>query len=99
MTSTTVVNIKEGAEYDVYIGREGRGYSSEFGNPFSSLPRLTAIDTYEKHIRNKLKTDPGFKWRLLRLRGQRLGCFCKPQPCHGDVLVKIIDELEGELKL
>lgn len=40
------------------------------------------------------------RWRreLLALRGTRLGCWCHPDPCHGHVLVRLIDELvEGRL--
>jgi glycosyltransferase involved in cell wall biosynthesis len=29
---------------------------------------------------------------LSELRGEVLGCFCKPQACHGDVLVKLLGE-------
>lgn len=26
------------------------------------------------------------------LAGKTLGCWCKPNPCHGDVLVKLVQE-------
>lgn len=29
------------------------------------------------------------------LRGKVLGCFCKPHPCHGDVLVELLGQREG----
>ncbi|OFW99483.1 MAG: hypothetical protein A3E78_07830 [Alphaproteobacteria bacterium RIFCSPHIGHO2_12_FULL_63_12] len=25
------------------------------------------------------------------LRGKRLGCYCAPLPCHGDVLAELLD--------
>ena len=28
------------------------------------------------------------------LRGKVLGCFCKPHPCHGDVLVELLGQRE-----
>lgn len=28
------------------------------------------------------------------LRGKVLGCFCKPNPCHGDVLVELLGQRE-----
>jgi len=31
--------------------------------------------------------------RLPDLRGRRLGCFCAPQACHGDVLARLADAL------
>lgn len=90
MNSTKVVNIKKDEEYDVYIGRP-----SEFGNPFEARDYglIKCLRLYELHIRNKLKVDPSFKERLLELNGKRLGCFCKPNLCHGDILVKLINEL------
>lgn len=35
------------------------------------------------------------RWRseLLKLQGKRLGCWCEPDPCHGHVLVRLIEEL------
>jgi hypothetical protein len=27
------------------------------------------------------------------LRGKVLGCFCKPRPCHGDVLLEFVDKV------
>lgn len=30
--------------------------------------------------------------RLRALVGLRLGCWCAPQRCHGDVLIKLIHE-------
>ena len=90
VNSTIVVNIKKGEECDVYIGRP-----SEFGNPFESRDYglIKCLKYYEAHIRNKLIKDPSFKDRLLELQGKRLGCFCKPNLCHGDILVKLINEL------
>jgi len=34
---------------------------------------------------NKKKSD------VLKLAGKRLGCFCKPQACHGDVLADYLN--------
>lgn len=87
--TTKVVNIKKGEEYDVYIGRP-----SEFGNPFEARAYglIKCIKLYEMHLRNKLSTDPTFKDRLLALEGKRLGCFCKPNLCHGDIIVKLLNE-------
>jgi hypothetical protein len=30
--------------------------------------------------------------RLKELEGKALGCWCKPKSCHGDVLIKLIEE-------
>ena len=67
----------------VYIGRP-----SEWGNPCrisSTVPREYAIFVYE-HL---LLPDPA-KIRAA-LHGKILVCYCKPKPCHGDVLARIAD--------
>lgn len=91
---TTVVNIRSSNyEYDVFIGRP-----SPFGNPFHvgiHGSRSEVIDMFERWFRKKLE-DPEYKKRVLSLRGKRLGCFCHPLPCHGDVIVKILGELTCE---
>ncbi|WNZ62248.1 DUF4326 domain-containing protein [Myxococcus sp. MxC21-1] len=28
---------------------------------------------------------------MLTLRGKRLGCWCKPGPCHADILAEWVD--------
>jgi hypothetical protein len=32
--------------------------------------------------------------RLEFLRGKVLGCWCKPENCHGDVILKLLKETE-----
>lgn len=84
MAKTTVVNLRKSA-YDVYIGR-----GSKWGNPFPMRhegDRDYVIDMYEDYAR-----DTFTKEDLIPLVGKRLGCYCKPKLCHGDVLVKMIQE-------
>lgn len=86
--TTTVVNIRSGAGYDLLIARP-----SKWGNPFEIGPRCTreqAIKMYEVYIRRR----PDLLAALGELVGKRLGCYCSPLPCHGDVLVKLITEQE-----
>ena len=83
---TTVVN-KRVEAYDVYIGR-----GSKWGNPYSigkDGSREDVIEKYEEWIR----TQPQLLESLSELRGKKLGCFCYPQHCHGDVLIELIEEL------
>jgi len=54
------------------------------------------INDYEIYIRSKLEKDPKLVKELLKLRGKNLGCWCKPSDCHGDVLVKLIQEYSKE---
>jgi hypothetical protein len=99
MKETKVVNIRF-EECDVYIGRK-RGKKYHFGNPFflTEYTRKESIDNF----RRWLKGDEEFthiepkrrKWileNLWRLKGKRLGCFCKPKYCHGDVYVELLEE-------
>lgn len=92
---TRVVNLYREA-YDVYIGRPGKGMAGPWGNPFP-VPRGASPDAsliqYEQYLRNKVATDPQFRKDLLALQGKVLGCFCKPKPCHGDIMIQVINEL------
>lgn len=95
---TRVVNIKKDIAYSKlkstshyeYIGR-----GSYWGNPYSMF---TAGESREEVIR-KFKYDFDFdkfakknKSEVYKLAGKRLGCFCKPDACHGDVLAEFLNE-------
>ncbi len=93
-----VVNLKK-EKYTVYIGR-----GSIFGNPYKigkNGTREEVIKKYEKYLRTVLfgAKKPG-KATLLKAifylpEDAVLGCFCKPKPCHGDIIIKIWKELHG----
>jgi hypothetical protein len=81
---------------DVYIGRGskwGNRWSHQEGTKaeFIVATRQEAIDAYEAWIR----TQPQLIEDLKELKGKKLGCYCKPLNCHGDVLVKLIKEFHG----
>ncbi len=85
MKKTTVVN-RRYSSFDVAIDR-----SSKWGNIFRIGPdgdRDDVCDKYEAWILTQ--TD------LLRdiesLRGLRLGCWCALRRCHGDTLVRFLEE-------
>lgn len=92
--STRVVNIKR-EPYDVYIGRPG-----PWGNPYTSKPSNIHGVQYVGSVTEAIlqfetwaRSDPQYVARIKReLKGKILGCFCKPQPCHGDVLARIAEE-------
>lgn len=82
---TEVVHCKRD-RYDVYIGRP-----SPWGNPFKIGPdgnRAEVIELYRTYILN----DPELLARVKSLKGKRLGCWCHPQPCHGDVLAELAED-------
>jgi hypothetical protein len=68
----------------VYIGRP-----SIWGNPFaidSNNTREAVILKYHQYILNKPELITKARQEL---RGRDLVCFCKPQACHGDILLEI----------
>ena len=89
---TTVVNLRK-EDYDVYIGRAGRGQDGYFGNPFqvSEGGREACIEKYREYFFDRIANDREFKERVLALRGKTLGCFCKPEACHGDVIADYVN--------
>ena len=70
-------------QYDVYIGRP-----SVWGNPFRVGRDGTRDDVVTKY-EAWLRTQPELMAQLPELRGKTLGCWCKPLPCHGDVLARV----------
>ncbi|MBI4815207.1 MAG: DUF4326 domain-containing protein [Deltaproteobacteria bacterium] len=83
---TVVVNLHREA-YDVYIGRAGHGLDGYFGNPFTkSDPDCLA--KFEGYCGHRVEQDAEFRERVRGLHGKRLGCFCAPGPCHGDILAR-----------
>jgi hypothetical protein len=81
---------------DVYIGRAiHRGGwnipTSKWANPFKTKDfnsREECLRCYEVYVRN----NPVLYSSLYELEGKVLGCWCKPDPCHGDVLIKLLNE-------
>ena len=82
----------------VYIGRDmshrvAGAQGSKWGNPFyfdktNKKSLMKCLDRYEAHIRS----NPDLFNAVLELEGKELGCWCKPSPCHGDILVKLFHE-------
>jgi hypothetical protein len=97
MSKTKVVNIALGHRYDVYIGRAGKGKDGYFGNPFRlgpGEPRGASLEKYRGYFYQRLEDDPEFKQHIHALKGKTLGCFCKPHPCHGDIIAEYLDSME-----
>ena len=87
MSVCKVVHLNK-EHYDVLIARP-----SKWGNPFvigKDGTRSEVIQKYEIWLRN----NPALMSEILELDGKVLGCWCKPKSCHGDVIVKIINELK-----
>lgn len=74
------------SDYDIYIGRGGK-----WGNPYEIGPDMTREEAIEK-FEEYLDRRPNLLRQLAGLHGKKLGCFCAPKPCHGDVLVRRANE-------
>lgn len=103
---TSVVNLRKD-KYTVYIGRSGKGQDGYFGNPISKGKACpvcnkihpdngSTLSCYEEYLIFRINHDPEFKERVKNLQGEILGCFCKPGPCHGDILAKHSELLFNE---
>ena len=53
-----------------------------------------AVQRFQKYFIDRSEKDTEFKRRILALKGKRLGCFCKPKACHGDVIADWLNKME-----
>jgi len=77
-------------KFDVYIGRP-----SKWGNPFiigRDGDRNEVVRKYETYIR----ANQNLMNSLHELKDKILGCYCSPKACHGDVLIKLVEEMSNE---
>ncbi len=80
-------------ERHVYIGRAVRyvagARQSKWANPFSKKKygREKCIALYEEYLLG----NEQLLSQIDELEDKVLGCWCKPENCHGDVLVRILN--------
>lgn len=79
--ASRVVNIHK-EKCDVYVGRKNRDNPGKWGNPFVIGKDGTRRQVCDKHLAYAEKQYT--KEDLEELRNKILGCFCKPERCHGD---------------
>ena len=84
---------------NVYIGRKGvvfidgvrfPNHSSIFANPFKigkDGTRDEVLTKYREYIMGEFAKN---KDLFTELKGKNLGCWCAPEPCHGDILMELI---------
>lgn len=73
------------ARYDVYVGRAMPRFGlpgSKWGNPYRGDG---AIRLFEQ----RLRATPRLLAALPEVHGKVVGCWCAPNPCHGDVIVRL----------
>ena len=73
--------------------------SSPWANPYkiqsnksskiNGYTREESLILYETYIRDKLYCK---ELNIEDLRNKTLGCWCYPEKCHGDILLKILQE-------
>ena len=97
---TRVININKETKYKStkstpnyeYIGR-----GSYWGNPYSMYEggeereEVIRKFKYDFDHENFPKKD---KKEVYKLMGKRLGCFCKPELCHGDILADYLNSYD-----
>jgi len=84
----------------LYIGRNMDFYvkgtkASKWKNPYSvkKYGLEKCLELYEKHVRESELYN-----QLEELKGKILGCWCKPDACHGDILIKLLKEKNKKKK-
>jgi hypothetical protein len=76
-------HLRGSVDNSVYVGRP-----SIWGNPFvigKDGSRAEVIAKYEAWVAQQ----PQLLARLHELRGKKLVCWCAPQACHADVLLRL----------
>jgi 5'-3' exonuclease len=102
---TRVIKMKrQGGEVvqtcDIYIGRQcnmggWRLPKSKWHSPFTVKECGSATLAVEKY-RTWITTQPKLLTDIGELKDKVLGCWCKPGPCHGDVLVELANKLDPD---
>lgn len=78
----------------VYIGRAWAGFpASPWGNPFSGDE---AVEKYDDYIHSHPELIVALSEELERRGVTSIGCWCKPKPCHGDVLAQRVSDLRRD---
>ena len=98
---TVVVNLKT-EKCDIKVCRSPKGKVPSppepgcFGNPFplEEYGREGCIAMFRDYFYKRIEEDAEFRKAVLSLKGKRIGCFCKPLNCHGDIYKEWLDQQE-----
>ena len=103
---TQVVNLKTyvgSKDSVIYIGRFHRRWGrSIWGNPYKlgeDGTREEVLEQYRGYLKQNYKLMdalPALKKQVQA--GKVLGCWCKPEDCHGDVLLEVIEKLDYSIQ-
>lgn len=92
-----ICNYHYDKSFDVYGGRPpGGGDPSKvpvgqygwLGNPFKVIGenRDEAIKRFKVYFWKRINSDDVYRKAILDLKDKKVACFCKPKPCHLDVI-------------
>jgi|AntRauTorcE11897_2_1112592.scaffolds.fasta_scaffold00596_13 hypothetical protein len=95
MIETVNINEYKGDDY-IYIGRP-----SKYGSPFASKPskiaefkvgsKSEAMEKCKEYFTENPQIIDELIDELKEKEISKLGCFCSPKPCHGDILIELIE--------
>lgn len=84
-----------------YIGRlssfrfAGSGEYTGLGNPFVVGPHITREEAIAR-FKDWARSRPMVMQAIRNLPlDAKLGCWCSPQPCHGDAIIELWREMHG----
>lgn len=74
--------------------------TTQYGNPFvigAAGSRDEVIAKYRTLLWERMQHEQGFAEQMLHdLDGRDLACWCAPEPCHADVIIRAIAWLKDE---
>ena len=79
--------------YTLYVGRRNKTLgipNSKWSNPFKlkDYSRETSLILYERYVRS----TPHLIENIKEIENKELGCWCHPENCHADILIKLLNE-------
>lgn len=94
MIEVVVVNVRH-SSYDILVDR-----TTPFGNrfPVEEYGRELAIQHFERWVDDRPLLVEKLLKKVLELDRPvvRLGCHCKPKPCHANVWARLLRERLGD---
>lgn len=78
--------------HDIYIGRWHKSQPNEsiWHNPYKVGTREEKIAKFKEY----LSSNSTLCSKLYTLRNKKLGCWCSPEDCHGDILAEYANKYE-----
>lgn len=96
---TVLYNLEDVDDDDIdrYIGNETKAYNlpaSPFRNPYdpAELGQFEALEHFRMYFYHRYLEDVEYRKAVHQLESKTLGCWCYPDPCHGTVLVDLLNK-------